>query len=508
MPELDELIASLRERVRTRSTSENKTEDKVYDDEKIIFTADQLRSFRPPELREMRRMAQSKESIRWSESRLFYEQARFMEDFEDDRPYEGSVDIYFPTYQRLSEDQLRGYFTWRAAVRKGVFDDSCTTFCFILIYEILHNIGVETPEEGARLLNSIWNATGKPSVKARIAEWAADYCAYYGLELSHFDVLRPRQSFESDLRCISDCSQRPDSDLYEAMKTFVPGYAERSALVAEHPEDHKELACRIVRKVAERYSRHSGKEYAESLYTVHTSSFRNMFRNAVFFDYKAPRMYDIVLSDYTEYKCRGANWMASGLGRAKDNNDLRMIFREADSLLRKHYGYTSQLKESDWSKEKKKLASRAMEEMLRDRKEQERRKVVFDFSLLEGIRSSSELMREKLIVPGSEEDFRDSDETDHMPVPEENADDSVAAVYEPSSAPQETILDSDERAVLSAILEGENALIVGYGMRLSILCDSINEKLYELLGDTAIEFDGNRPFIVEDYIDDVKGVLG
>ena len=45
-------------------------------------------------------------------------------------------------------------------------------------------------------------------------------------------------------------------------------------------------------------------------------------------------------------------------------------------------------------------------------------------------------------------------------------------------------------------------------MRLSILCDSINEKLYELLGDTAIEFDGNRPLIVEDYIDDVKGVLG
>ena len=133
MPELDELIASLRERVRTRSTSENKTEDKVYDDEKIIFTADQLRSFRPPELREMRRMAQSKESIRWSESRLFYEQARFMEDFEDDRPYEGSVDIYFPTYQRLSEDQLRGYFTWRTRLRKGNYEPVCVSFAYIYI---------------------------------------------------------------------------------------------------------------------------------------------------------------------------------------------------------------------------------------------------------------------------------------------------------------------------------------------------------------------------------------
>ena len=88
---------------------------------------------------------------------------RFMADFEDDKPYYGAFELYFPTYQRLNEDQLRGYFTWRTGVRNGAFDDSSTTYCFIYIYEILHNVGVDSPEQGAEILNRIWSMTKKPS---------------------------------------------------------------------------------------------------------------------------------------------------------------------------------------------------------------------------------------------------------------------------------------------------------------------------------------------------------
>ena len=506
MPELDDLIASLRERVRERNSSGNVREEKVYGDEKIIFTADHLKSFRPPELREMRRIAQSKESIRWSESRLFYEQARFMEKFEDDKPYEGSFDLYFPTYQRLNEDQLRGYFTWRTAARRGDIDDSFTTYCFIYIYEILHNIGVDIPEEGAEILNRIWNMTEKPAIKARIGEWVADYSAYYGTDPSLFDVLKPRIRFESDLLKISRCAETPDAELYEAMSSFVPGYRERSALVGKHPEDHMELSCRILRKVAERYTRRSEKEYAESLYSIHSSSFRNMFRNAVFFDYKAPRLYTAVISDYTEYRCRGANWMFSGLGKSKDSSDLRMIFHEADDLLRKHYGYANLLKESDWTKEKKKLAAKALEEMLADRKEQERRKVVFDFSLLEGIRTNADAIRDRLIVPGSEEEFREDDDTGDGTA-EVRRDDTAVTDIADEITDAGDILTEEEKDMLRALLEGSPGNIEKKGIRLSLLCDSINEKLYGILGDTALEFDGDMPVIVEDYIDDVKGVL-
>ena len=505
MPELDDLIASLRERVRSRSAFENTAEEKVYTDEKIIFTADHLRTFRPPELREMRRIAQSKDSIRWSESRLFYEQARFMADFEDDKPYDGAFELYFPTYQRLNEDQLRGYFTWRTAVRRGGFDDSCTTYCFIYIYELLHNIGVSSPEEGAEILNRIWSVTQKPSVRSWIGEWASDYCAYYGISTELFEVLRPQLVFEQALAKISCCDEVADDELYTVMCALIPGYAERSALVKEHPENHLELSCRILRKIAERYRKKTQKEYADSLYMIRYSVSRNMFRNAVFFDYKAPRMYSWSMSDFTRYDCRGTNWSWSGLGRQKDNNDLRMIFHEADSLLREHYGYSNLLKDSGWSKEKKKLAEKALREMLEERKQNERRRVVFDMSLLDDIRKSSEIMKERLIVPGSDEEFRESDAVvTAQEGPVQTGENDVA---ESGTQQSVSVLEPEEKALLSAILAGEPGTAGLNGMKLSLLCDSINEKLYEVIGDTVIEFDGDTPVIVEDYIEEVKGAI-
>ncbi|MBR5070656.1 MAG: TerB N-terminal domain-containing protein [Oscillospiraceae bacterium] len=503
MPEMDDLIASLRERIRSRNAFENNSEEKVYSDEKIIFTADRLRSFRPPELREMRRIAQSKDSIRWSESRLFYEQAKFMAEFEDDKPYDGSFELYFPTYQRLNEDQLRGYFTWRKAARKGQIDDSRTTYCFIYIYEILHNIGVASPEEGAGILNKIWGTTEKHSIRSWIGEWAADYCAYYGVSADLFDALKPQVVLERALRKISDCHDVPDDELYGVMCSFVPGYAERSAMVKEHPQDHQELSCRILRKVAERYRKKSEKEYADSLYMIRYSVSKNMFRNAVFFDYKAPRMYTCIVSDYSEYRCRGTNWSWSGLGRQKDNNDLRMIFHEADNLLREHYGYSSLLKDSDWTKEKKKLASKALQEMLEERRQAERRKVVFDISLLDDIRKSSEIMKEKLIVPGSDEEFRESDAA----IAAEPVNSEEPAAADPEEKNMLPLLTEEESDLLRAILDGDTAAIGRTGIRLSVLCDSINEKLFETIGDTAIEFDGELPAVVEDYMEEVKGAL-
>ena len=190
--------------------------------------------------------------------------------------------------------------------------------------------------------------TKKPSVRSWITEWACDYSAYYGTDPELFEALRPQLALERDLAKVSRCDDVPDEELYGVLCRFVPGYAERSALVREHPQDHLELSCRILRKTAERYRKKSGREYADSLYMIRNSVSRNMFRNAVFFDYKAPRMYSRDVTEYTRYSCRGTNWSWSGLGRQKDSNDLRMIFHEADNLLREHYGYNNLLKDSDY----------------------------------------------------------------------------------------------------------------------------------------------------------------
>ena len=37
----------------------------------------------------------------------------------------------------------------------------------------------------------------------------------------------------------------------------------------------------------------------------------------------------------------------------------------------------------------------------------------------------------------------------------------------------------------------------------ALLADSINEKMMDELGDTVIEFDGDTPVLIDDYIDDL-----
>ena len=43
---------------------------------------------------------------------------------------------------------------------------------------------------------------------------------------------------------------------------------------------------------------------------------------------------------------------------------------------------------------------------------------------------------------------------------------------------------------------------------LSLVVDSINEKLFDVVGDAVIEYEGDDPVLVEDYLEDVREILG
>ena len=68
-------------------------------------------------------------------------------------------------------------------------------------------------------------------------------------------------------------------------------------------------------------------------------------------------------------------------------------------------------------------------------------------------------------------------------------------------------LTAPELALVEAMLEG-TPYTPPAGTSLDMLVDGINEKLFELLGDTALEFDlSGKPTIIEDYLEDVRGAI-
>ena len=124
--------------------------ERVYASEPILTTGRQMANYLPDRYREMKAISRwetnSNGGGRWlSEAELFYRQGTFMADFEDDCPYPGTFNSYFPTYNAMSDRQLRGYFTWRAAVRQGDVQESCLSFAYVYLYELICGIGVTGP---------------------------------------------------------------------------------------------------------------------------------------------------------------------------------------------------------------------------------------------------------------------------------------------------------------------------------------------------------------------------
>ena len=76
----------------------------------------------PKLLRAMRSLVKTSTNFWQSRSELFLKQARLMANYEDDYDYRGTVNQYFPTYDSLTDPELRGYFTWRTKVRRGAVE--------------------------------------------------------------------------------------------------------------------------------------------------------------------------------------------------------------------------------------------------------------------------------------------------------------------------------------------------------------------------------------------------
>ena len=133
-----------------------------------------------------------------------------------------------------------------------------------------------------------------------------------------------------------------------------------------------------------------------------------------------------------------------------------------------------------------------MNEQYKESLEREKPVISIDISKLQSIRDISEITRDKLIVDEEE--------------PEEPAS-PVTSIEEPRDS---GILKSPLMEIMLALLKGENAEDTARkkGIMLSVAAEEINETLFDHFGDTVIDFDGDTPIIIEDYENELKGMLG
>jgi hypothetical protein len=141
----------------------------------------------------MRRLA-DQDPFQRNNMRLFYRQAKFMEDFADDFEEYEPFTMPYPYYQMMGYRQLRTYFTWRKKVRGGDIQTIDQAYVFLYINELLLNIGVADPADGLNKLTALWKAFNNTELTAILNNylplWLRDYHVYYDLPESFGDFAK------------------------------------------------------------------------------------------------------------------------------------------------------------------------------------------------------------------------------------------------------------------------------------------------------------------------------
>lgn len=581
----DQDVKMLIERImaEARTHQSARFSSKIYADEPILKTGRQMQNFLPDQYRKMREISRWQDDPkggagRWlSEAELFYRQGLLMADFEDDCPYNGTFKSYFPTYNAMSDRQLRGYFTWRAQVRRGNIEETSTSFAFLYLYELICGIGVDDPLDGFDKIKAFWDAyrAFEPGIDRFARVWLQDYAVFHGLDpkLLHdsktvaFDnaLIELRRAARDLVPASAPSAQAPkrrkaseptlplppdearEERLMAAINALSTYNLNNSRLDRSHHRDLRHVACAVYVRMARYYDTHRKTGIVASLFGEETAMPYTMFASAVFFAPERHEDCEYRLDPIHIYRCQNGFWECMRIhGSRQKSSKLGEMMRACDQRLRLALDPAHPLKEEKVPKYLAKIIDDEIVAWLSWDAAHQPVKIDIDLSQLGHIRSAAAQTREALLIDEEREDDALEDAEAAGPGKPE-ARPMTEAIVEPVAAPMEQ--DEDDEPTISteqfgvvapllvpaptpataapagitsvlapaaedylrALLEQNAAqaasAVEKSGQSEDMLVDSINETLFDLVGDTVIEFGAAGPQIIEDYEADVRGYL-
>lgn len=581
----DQDVKMLIERImaEARTHQSARFSNKIYADEPILKTGRQMQNFLPDQYRKMREISRWQDDPkggagRWlSEAELFYRQGLLMADFEDDCPYNGTFKSCFPTYNAMSDRQLRGYFTWRAQVRRKKVEETSTSFAFLYLYELICGIGVDNPLDGFRKIKAFWESyrAYEPGIDRFARVWLQDYAVFHGLDpklLSDsktvlFDkalielrraardieplptpatpATKRRKSSEPTLPLPPD--EAREERLMAAINALSTYNLGNSRINHAHHRDLRHVACAVYVRMARYYDTHRKSGIVASLFGEETAMPYTMFASAVFFAPERHKDCEYRLDPIHIYRCQNGFWECMRIhGSRQKSSKLGEMMRACDQRLRLALDPAHPLKEEKVPKYLAKIIDDEIVAWLSWDAAHQPVKIDIDLSQLGHIRNAAAQTREALLIDEEREDDAlteaaeaDSGQPEAEPAANMIAEPAAASTQQneadeptisteqfgvvapllapeptpatPMSAGTASALAHAAEDYLRALLEQNAAqaasAVERSGQSEDMLVDNINEALFDLVGDTVIEFGAAGPQIIEDYEADVRGYL-
>lgn len=427
---------------------------------------------------------------------VFLKQAKLLANYEDDFDFRDSVTRYFPTYQSLTDRELRGYFSWRTKLRRGEVYETSLSFVYLYIYELLNQIGVADPMDGWRKLDTFKAVYGQldKSVLPYLEKWMTDYAVYYDLDPALL-ANSPQVVFHSHIAVLDTLPEQEERRVLEAVKALAPRWLSRSKFYAQYPQDMDRVILRVLGRIWDHCARRCKKSMVEQYFGPLVQQPIRLFESAVFCDPEKKRSGEYPLDPYCRYLCRGGLWSVQHRPcTGKPNAKLESLVKAIDARMRQAFDYGHPIKSELDTKWILTLIQEEIQALQQEKQAAEAKTLTIDYSALAKIRRDAAITREKLTV----EEEMDAESLPPEPEPEA-----------PPQAPPEDggpLTGNEYRLLQSLLYTGDYTWVQREGLMLSVLVDRVNEALYDEFMDSVLVLD-DRPQVLEDYIDDLKEMV-
>ena len=322
--------------------------------------------------------------------------------------------------------------------------------------------------------------------------------------------------------------------IFDAIDALSSYSLSGSLFYRKNPKDMEEIAVRAYRSVSLFYQSHDKPMLLEKCFGARGIYPYHMFRKAIFYDHIRYEDYEYAFSKSRIFRCKDGHWSVETFrGADSKSSDLGAICREIDRLCRRKFSFGHPLQPKMNLPLITQTISDVIDAYIKEKEEAAKPKIHIDFDKLSGIREDAAYTREQLIT---EDEMSDEDEfmkfDDEMLSEKYVGDDTKLEDLEQSNAADknqsaaddtvnskesgtlqtsgDSLISEHQMNMVNLLLSGGNVkeYAASNHLMLAVEIDAINEALYDEIGDTVIEFDGDNPVIVEDYIEDIKEILG
>jgi hypothetical protein len=321
---------------------------------------------------------------------------------------------------------------------------------------------------------------------------------YYNLDAGCLAYSR-QVLFDRNLTVLDNIPNQSDEKLCYALRQLTGKWLDRSKFYARNREDFDAVLSAVMRRVWEHYDKGCKRTMVEQYFGPLCRFQARLFENAVFCGGRKETAREYVIDARYRYICSGGLWTVEKHAcPPKPNAKLSAIVKTVDAIMREEYGFPDTIRTETDTKWLLTIIREECRGLLQKKKEAEARKLRFDDSRLATIRREATVTDAKLYIPEEQEAWAEPDPVLPSAEPERE---------EEEENPVKTLLAEPEYRLLHTLLYGGTLdWIRTQGLMLSVLMDSINDKLFDTFGDSVLLAD-EPPELIEDYIDELKEMV-